>query len=85
MTPRPPRKPLKTGKALSKGGVYLRLILNYVWDIGALSLLYFFRGSLPFGLSEHWSWMLIGAAMTLALVIQLIPLKTVFGNKNGEE
>jgi hypothetical protein len=56
-----------------------------VWDIGALSLLYFFRGSLPFGLNEHWSWLLIGAAMTLALVIQLIPLKTVFGNKNGEE
>lgn len=76
---------LKGGRILSKGALYLRLILNFVWDIGALSLLYVMRYRLPFGLAAYWNWVLIGAALTLALVIQLIPLKTVFGNKNGEE
>ena len=78
-------KPLKYGKKLSKGALYLRMVLNYVWDIGSLSILYLLRHDYPFGLDQYWTQVMIGAALTMALVIQIIPLKTVYGNKNGED
>ena len=79
------KRPLKDGVILENTGVYLRMIINSLLDVAAIALIFFMRRALPFGLAALWSWVLIGTALALSLAGILLPLKTVYGNKNGEE